>query len=961
MATIGDALRQELQGYEGTLAAGESLNGTRSDAVKAWQAATDRGLDLSGFPLLGAAVTDAAALTCESWQRTAETEPDWAEVERDRVAELVADDAEMVAKVEDGTITSAARVDAIRAWKAKPQERLTAHKAQAAAEVAERQRRWQATAIWTLSPEHQRMVLKRGFTEQQARWMFTAGFIRSLTWEQVQRDWLGIFPMAKQTQTGGMLLTFDPQNPKPEARTYSLRCDRPPVEKRITGDRAAKYLYAAGQRDPLSGEFSDDKGNPKNNQQPFIPNGMAGPDGRPLGNAEIATEGLFDALVCTLQLGIPCVGLTAPGHLRGSELPKGVRVYIGDADQWLAPGLLPTVVGQCCSKGLNLSRLPLREGHNYKVKPSDLHPDAKAGMEELTADLGADAARDVVLALAATAGTPGDYLDWEIEQLRELGLQWPEHEPAIANLISAVADGHRSSAVGRDALIERLHRAFGVGKRALSAGVKARLERIDEKRSEEKRMARAAERDAALARGDVPLPEIDKDCPTNQQLQGFVEFQHRVRFNELTRLVELDGTPLEHQKLAYQWMADQHGIQCQKQQAIDVLDYAAQRDPYNPVAEYLAEVKADETLAPVTSSELAHWFGIAPGDDLSMELFWRSLAGTALRGVKPGSKFDQCPILHGDQGLGKSEGLKQLVGSQWYVVLGDMKDLHFESWAFLAKLNRCWLMELGEVGRLTRGKSADDFKVFLSTTNDVYAEKKEPLASEHERRGVTWGTTNDQELLNDPTGVRRFWIMRVVNQVHWLEIGANRDRIWRTVQLWMDRGMRVWLDRNDAAQADTLKAAADRGEVATFDDPWVGVLLDHTNEVVKAYQSQLKGTHPTAYGCAVGPRFEVVEVPTDDGGMVEGVFITNNDLLAALDIDKGKRGKGDSMKASTAMKHPAIAETGWQPYRRRYARGYLWCSEPPTGSDKSEPERSQRVVGSEGVMPWSDWELVPLE
>ena len=913
------------------------------------------GVNGNGAPAPAAGDADGGS----AWHHASETEPDWDRLIQDKVRELLADDAEWIRQLNAGTITSAAKRTAIQQWADDPAARKAAHTKAATSAMATRRRRWQTVAQWTLTPAHQQMVLKRGFSEEQVRWMFRTGLIRSLSWDQVQADWLDVFPKAKETKTGGMLLCFDPKNPKPETRTYSLRCDVAPVEKRITGDRPAKYLYAAGMRDPLSGEFSDEKGNPKNLQQPFIPNGMKGPDGKPFGEAEIATEGLFDALVCTILLGVPCVGLTAPGHLRGSVLPKSVRLYLGDADQWLAPGLLPTIVGQCCSKGINLSRLPLRAGHDYTVKPRDLHPDAKAGMEELTADLGAEQARETVLALAATSSTPGDYLDWEIEQLKALGLKWPEHEDAISSLISAVADAHRSSQVGRDALLERIHAAFGVGKRVIAGGVKKRLARIEEKRAEEKRLARQIERESALARGDVAAPEMEMEHPSNKELQDWVAFQHDLRLNELTSLVEIDGTPITSPKMAYQLLAQMHGIECRKEQAIDALEYVAMQNPYNPVREYLLQVKTDKSLKPVTSRELAQLMGIAPGDDLSIELLWRSLAGTALRGLTPGAKFDQCPILSGLQGLGKSAAIEGLAGSDWYDVLGDQKDLSLDSWGVAAKMNRCWMLELGEVGRLTRGKHADELKVWLSSTNSRYAEKNEKRATDHPKRAVPWGTTNDDQLLNDPTGTRRYWIIRIAHEADYTGIPAQRDRIWRTVLLWMEQGLTTWLNRNDAQQRESLAAAAARGAIATFEDPWLATLLDYTEALIKAHR--MRGTGHVGYG---GMGYVTPTTITHKGK--ELLFVRAKDLLDALQIDKGRQDKGMAMRASAVMRHEAITQRGWQVHRTNTRRGFIWA--PDTGSAVTTPAplpvdveaQVTGVTGGEGhQMPWYDWDLLP--
>lgn len=883
------------------------------------------------------AVTSCGSIDCSSdlarsggtWTRRGDAEPDWAAELAQLLNTAEADDIEWLKKYQEGGLPQTHKQN-VEEWLEDPEGRRQQHQQRAEKEVERRRSSWVINAQWRLTEQHRRKILERGFTEAHVRWMFDQGFVRSLTAAEVKRDWHSVFPLARTTSTGGLLLCFDPYNPRAEKRTYSLRCDNPPVEQRLTGARTAKYLYAAGSRDPMSGEFIDEHGNPLNAQQPFVPNGLIGPDGERFGDAQIATEGLFDALICTLLLGVPCVGLTAPGHLRGSKLPKGVRVYIGDADQWLAPGLLPTIVGQCVSKQLALARLPLREGHNYLVRPRDLHPDAKAGMEELHADLGPEKARETVLAIAAQAQSPGDYLKWEIEQLKQLGLRWPDHAEATNNLISAIADAHRNSSPNREVLRELLQKATHVSKQATFDGIKDRLARIKEREGKEGKLKREAERRGLLSKGIAPEPEIDREAPTNQQLQEFLAFTHQVRFNELTQLVELDGTAITEPRLSYQLLSQLHGVEARKEQASDVLTYLGRDNAYNPIADYLKHVAGDESLEPISSRELASLFGIDPSDTLSIELLWRSLGGTALRGLTPGCKFDQCPILHGEQGLGKSEALKALAGPDWYDVLGDQKDLALDSWAVSAKMNRCWMLELGEVGRLTRGKHADEFKVWLSTSNSRYAEKGEKNATDHPKRAVPWGTTNDEQLLNDPTGTRRFWIIRITRRTDWEGIATARDRIWRTVQLWLARGLSVWLNPSDAEERKTLYAAALRGAEASYEDPWLENILKRLDEVASIYmQNRRLGDGCDALSAYELRQLKFVPVTAADGSTIEAPLVTTGDLLEALRIDPGQRDKGKATRAGILMKDPLVAERGWQSYRNSKVRGYVWL--PPSG------------------------------
>ena len=70
--------------------------------------------------------------------------------------------------------------------------------------------------------------------------MIEQKILRTLTWEEVKADWLAMFPAAKRTNTGGLLLCFNPMDEKP---SFSLRCDKPPIERKR--DDAGRMLHRA--------------------------------------------------------------------------------------------------------------------------------------------------------------------------------------------------------------------------------------------------------------------------------------------------------------------------------------------------------------------------------------------------------------------------------------------------------------------------------------------------------------------------------------------------------------------------------------------------------------------------------------------------------------------------------------------------------------------------------------------
>ena len=112
-------------------------------------------------------------------------------------------------------------------------------------------------------------------------------FVRSITHQQAITDFR--FGRSKETETGGILICHNPGSAKPHCQ---LRCDNPPYDEER--NRKAKYLMQGGAGERLA---------------VWDPSGLIGPDGVEIGQARVSTEGFFDALYCTVVLGIPCMAI----------------------------------------------------------------------------------------------------------------------------------------------------------------------------------------------------------------------------------------------------------------------------------------------------------------------------------------------------------------------------------------------------------------------------------------------------------------------------------------------------------------------------------------------------------------------------------------------------------------------------------------------------------------------------
>jgi len=277
--------------------------------------------------------------------------------------------------------------------------------------------------------------------------------------------------------------------------------------------------------------------------------------------------------------------------------------------------------------------------------------------------------------------------------------------------------------------------------------------------------------------------EEDDDKPrrlNKKKLLKLIRNHLNLRYNEMTREMELDGEVLEAEP--YLYLLDHHNIDCGRDLAADIMMHVAKENRYNPVKEYLEKVS---TIAPVSIDNLAtRYFGT---DNPLFDTFLKkTLIAAVARMYNPGAQHDAVLILKGDQGLGKTNFFR--------VLAGDYFDNSFSGnneRDDLLNLHRAWLEEWGEVAKVFRKKEVDDLKHFITKTEDAFREPYGRKTQRYKRKCVIVGGVNDEEFLNDPTGDRRFWVIPLQQKVDLQLLKQERDRIWAgAVQAYKD-----WLER----------------------------------------------------------------------------------------------------------------------------------------------------------------------
>lgn len=186
--------------------------------------------------------------------------------------------------------------------------------------------------------------------------------------------------------------------------------------------------------------------------------------------------------------------------------------------------------------------------------------------------------------------------------------------------------------------------------------------------------------------------------------------------------------------------------------------------------------------------------------------WWISMVA---RIYQPGCKVDTMLILQGEQGRFKST-LFSVIGGPWYAVAtADAED----SKAFAETMRGKMVLELAELVSFGRAEE-NAVKRLLTDRSDRYRASYGRFAEDHPRRCVLVGTTNKQSVLNDETGARRFWPVRI----HQCDIdGLARDR----EQLFAEA---VHLFKAGATWWEMPSSALDAQEHAREHDAWEPII-----------------------------------------------------------------------------------------------------------------------------------------
>mgnify|MGYP001627807989 FL=1 len=260
---------------------------------------------------------------------------------------------------------------------------------------------------------------------------------------------------------------------------------------------------------------------------------------------------------------------------------------------------------------------------------------------------------------------------------------------------------------------------------------------------------------------------------------------------------------------------EQAGMHCVGSElTVQAVRAVAEKNQHHPVRTYLASLTHDGT--PRLDTWLTQYLQVQ--DSPYVRAVGRAFfIAMIARVMKPGCKHDHVLVLRGAQGLRKSTACS-ILGGPWY---GDnmpsIRDGGKEAGLYL---RGHWLIEMAELAP-SRKAEQEDLKAFLTRASDEIRAPYARTADVVPRQCVFIGTSNEDAILKDATGGRRFWPVTVERQIDTDALARDRDQLFAEALAAFGAGEAWHLDAAAEAQAAEVQ------EAAREEDPWEQIIGKH--------------------------------------------------------------------------------------------------------------------------------------
>ena len=239
-----------------------------------------------------------------------------------------------------------------------------------------------------------------------------------------------------------------------------------------------------------------------------------------------------------------------------------------------------------------------------------------------------------------------------------------------------------------------------------------------------------------------------------------------------------------------------------------------QKRAYNPLVQIVESIEWDGKDR--CQHFLTKW-GLAEDSPYTREVSRLIFAGGIHRLYEPGCKFEDVPILMGDQGCGKSTLVRYLAINDDF--FGELKVM--EGQQAIEDLSGKWIMEIPEMSAFTKAKDQEAIKAFISRQRDSYRKPYDRNTTELYRRCTFLASSNDRNCLVDKTGNRRWYPV---------ELKSNGYDIFEQEAEIRDYVNQCWAEAREHLHDKEMQPFADRRLLDKFQEAQENAMQDDWRE-----------------------------------------------------------------------------------------------------------------------------------
>lgn len=255
------------------------------------------------------------------------------------------------------------------------------------------------------------------------------------------------------------------------------------------------------------------------------------------------------------------------------------------------------------------------------------------------------------------------------------------------------------------------------------------------------------------------------------------------------------------------------GLKASPSQVKGLMRVVYEKHKIHPAREYFARLEWDGVKR--LDSWLFDYCGAFDDDAEYIAAVGRKwLVAAVARIFEAGCKFDSMLILEGKQNSGKSEIFRQLAtigGETFFDDSLSIKDLGSKDAIGLSQ--GCLILEIAEMSGIGK-RDVNELKQQITIREDRMIRKYENSTSIYPRQYVLAGTINPVGgYLTDSTGNRRFWPVRVADDLKIADLKRDVPQLWAEAVTLYKAGERRWLEGDLYEKAEAAQRKRMVGDV----------------------------------------------------------------------------------------------------------------------------------------------------